>query len=69
MKIIKKHGDYFPSEDIWLVFDQGNGHPGSYQYTWWFRTEKEALVWIRHHKKVKNGYNVSKPTRWRLQNE
>jgi hypothetical protein len=46
-KIIKKHGEYFPKKDIWLVFDMSNGHKKSHQYVWYFRTKTLALEWIK----------------------
>ena len=37
------HETYDPRFPIWLVFDLSNGHPGSRQYVWWFRTRREAI--------------------------
>jgi hypothetical protein len=67
MKVIKERNDYFPTGEIWLVFDQNNGHPGSKQYVWWFRTKKEANEHIRHCKRTDKGFgvNVSAPTLWK----
>jgi hypothetical protein len=65
-KVIKKHGEYFPKEDLWLVFDMSNGHKETRQYVWYFRSKELALLWIKEHKKKKSHYDVSYPTKWSM---
>jgi hypothetical protein len=65
-KIKKDYGEYFPKKEIWMVFDQSNGHKGSNRYVWYFDTEEEAWEWIKFHVKDNRHYDVSYPTKWKM---
>lgn len=59
-----KQSGYIPDGPVWLVFDLCNGHPGSQQYVWWFRTRKEARDHIKHVSKTPHGVEYSAPQLW-----
>ena len=62
-KIIKNR-EYLPEGHIWIMFDLSNGHPGSHQYAWWFRTKREALAHKKHINKLKFHADISEPQLW-----
>ena len=56
--------DYIPTKEAWLVFDLSNGHPGSRQYVWWFRSRQEARDHIYRQRRMPNSAKLSGPQRW-----
>jgi hypothetical protein len=58
-------GEILP-EELWILIDKDNGHPGSHRYCWWFKTKAAALSHKRWQLKSKHHASLTEPFKYVL---